>query len=277
LTLDVFVSAEALARALAQDIARALAARPSSVLGLPAGRTPVALYRELSRLHSHGRIDFSRATIFGLDEFLGVAGDDPRSFESLVRGHLLNQVNVNARHVHFLNGLATDPAGECERYERAIARAGGIDLQVLGLGANGHIGFNEPSDRLIADTHRVTLTAGTRRANAATFDGRARAVPKRALSMGVGTILRARRIVLVATGVTKARGVARLVSGAVTPRFPASLLQTSAAAELWLDRDAARAIPSNVLRRLRRSRRARSRARGADAPGPAGGSSRPSA
>src|SRR5207253_4897514 len=134
-------------------------------------------------------------TSFNLDEFAGLPSDDPHTYCSFMRTHLFAHVNIPPRKIQFLNGAAADVDRECTRYERAIARAGGIDLQILGLGANGHIGFNEPGRALIARTHRTTLSAPTRRANAGLFDGRVRAVPRDALSMGMATILHARRIV----------------------------------------------------------------------------------
>jgi len=178
-------------------------------------------------------------TTFNLDEFFGIAGDDPRSYCTFMRQHLFDHINVPARRVHFLNGLARNIEAECRRYEAAISRAGGIDLQLLGLGGNGHIGFNEPGDSLVARTHLVTLTPATRRANAALFGGRHRAVPRQALSMGMATILKARRIVLLATGSAKARAVARAVDGPLTTRVPASFLQLHPDVEVWLDRAAA--------------------------------------
>jgi glucosamine-6-phosphate deaminase len=234
-----FSTAGALARALARDIARSLAANPWLVLGLPTGRTPIPLYRELVRLHSAGSADFSRATTFNLDEFLGVAPDDPRSYESFMRRHFFDHVNLRPRRIHFLNGAAPDAAAECERYERAIARTGGIGMLILGLGTNGHIGFNEPGRELVAATHRVRLTTATRRANAALFGHRISAVPRDALSMGMATILRATRVVLVSTGASKAHVVKRLLAGRLTTRLPASFLQLHPRAEVWLDRAAA--------------------------------------
>jgi glucosamine-6-phosphate deaminase len=148
-------------------------------------------------------------------------------------------VNVRRRRMYFLNGAAPDADAECRRYERAIARAGGIDLMILGLGRNGHIGFNEPGPSLIARTHRARLAAATRRANRALFGARAADVPRTALSIGIATILQSRRIVLIATGAAKARCVSRMVRGPVTPRLPASFLQLHPQAELWLDRAAA--------------------------------------
>ena len=235
----VFATANALARALALDVARRLAAKPDIVLGLPTGRTPIPLYRELVRLHGEGRADFSRTTTFNLDEFLGLKSRGPRSYRAFMQRHLFDHVNLARRRIQFLNGAARDVAGECRRYERAIERAGGIDLQILGLGLNGHIGFNEPARALVARTHATRLKPATRRANASFFDNQVGAVPHQALSMGMATILHARRIVLLATGATKARCVQRMIEGPVTPRLPGSFLQLHRCAEIWLDRAAA--------------------------------------
>jgi glucosamine-6-phosphate deaminase len=239
ITVELFAAQNALARALARDIAEALSAKPNLVLGLATGRTPIPLYDELARLHSEGRADFRQVTTFNLDEFLGVTPSDPRGYHAFMRRHLFDRVNLDPARINFLHGTAGDPPAECVRYERAIARAGGIDIQILGLGMNGHIGFNEPGRALIAATHRVRLTMATRRANAALFGNRARNVPKEALSMGMATILRARRIVLLSTGASKARCVERMLRGQVTTRLPASFLQLHANAEVWLDRASA--------------------------------------
>jgi glucosamine-6-phosphate deaminase len=237
--LRVFATPSTLARALAADVARGLTAKPELVLGLPTGRTPIPLYRELVRLHEAGCADFSRATSFNLDEFLGLSARDPRSYRAFMQRHLFDHVNLPRRRIQFLDGTTRDIDRECRRYERAIERAGGIGLQILGLGMNGHIGFNEPARALIARTHCTRLTRATRRANAAWFGNRANAVPASALSMGMATILHARRIVLLATGASKARCVERMIEGPVTPRLPGSFLQLHRGAEIWLDRAAA--------------------------------------
>ncbi|MGE5246340.1 MAG: glucosamine-6-phosphate deaminase [Betaproteobacteria bacterium] len=237
--IRIFPTPRGAARALAADLARALRAAPGLVLGLPSGRTPIPLYDELAALCRAGRIDFSRAASFNLDEFLGIGPAHRSSYHAFMRRHLFAAVNLPRRRIHVLNGAVRDPAAECARYERAIARAGGIDLQLLGIGANGHIGFNEPGTALVARTHVARLTPATRRANAALFGGRAANVPRRALSMGMATILQARRIVLLATGRGKARAVARAIHGPITPRVPASFLQLHANVDVWLDRDAA--------------------------------------
>jgi glucosamine-6-phosphate deaminase len=209
------------------------------VLGLPTGRTPIPFYRELGVLSRAGRVDFSRATTFNLDEFIGVAASDPGSYRAFMQRHLFQHVNLQPERIHFLNGVAANTAAECRRYERLIRRAGGIDLQLLGLGANGHVGFNEPARALQGRTHRTRLRPATRRANAPLFGHRLSRVPREALSMGMATILGARRIVLIATGAAKASCVKRMVEGAITATVPASLLQLHPNTEVWLDRAAA--------------------------------------
>ena len=154
------------------------------------------------------------------------------------KGQGLTVKAVPPRRIHFLNGAARNAAAECARYERAIARARGIDLQILGLGVNGHIGFNEPAATLLARTHRTRLTLATRRANRFLFGNRLDAVPREALSMGMATILHARRVVLLATGREKARSVEGMIAG-LTPKLPASFLQLHQDVEVWLDRGAA--------------------------------------
>lgn len=240
--IRVYSSPHAAARALAGFVGRAIASNPRLVLGLPTGRTPIPFYGQLASLGVRHAIDFSHVTTFNLDEFLGIDSDDPRSYRWFMRAHLFDRVNLAPRRVHFLNGRAADAAKECARYERAIARAGGIDLQILGLGANGHIGFNEPGDELIARTHRTRLTRRTRASNAALFGGDVRSVPSEALSMGMVTILHARRIVLLATGRGKAKCVARMVNGPLTTRLPASFLQAHRNVDVLLDAAAAEGL-----------------------------------
>jgi len=240
--ITIFPSDRAAARALAHRVAGALTADPRLVLGLPTGRTPVRFYHDLASLSEHGHADFSQATTFNLDEFLGVAPDHPASYRSFMNTHLFSRVNLRPERIHFLNGAAADPVEECARYERAIAEAGGIDLQILGLGTNGHVGFNEPASALHSRTHRVTLKPETRRSNASLFGGDPSAVPTEALSMGMATILQARSVVLLATGRTKAPCVANLVQGLITPEVPASFLQLHSDVEVMLDEAAASAL-----------------------------------
>ena len=245
LTIRRFATAGSAATALARHVARALSAKPDLVLGLPTGRTPVPFYKALAALYDRGQADFSRASTFNLDEFLGVPPTDPRSYRAFMERQLFDVVNLRPSRIHFLNGAAPDAVAECARYERAVAHAGGIDLLILGLGANGHIGFNEPGRALAAATHRTRLTPATRRANASLF-GRAADVPDEALSMGMSTILHARRIVLLATGAAKAETVRQMVRGPITPQVPASFLQLHRSAEVWVDREAAGALTADA-------------------------------
>jgi glucosamine-6-phosphate deaminase len=246
--LTVFRHERDAADALAQRIASALAAQPALVLGLATGRTPIPLYQRLVTLHRDGLADFGEASTFNLDEFWGLGADHPGSYRAYMERHLFAHVNLRRERVHFLDGLALDPAQECARYERAIEQAGGLDLQVLGIGANGHIGFNEPAGTLHARTHLATLKPQTRRANATFFGNDAERVPRQALSMGMGTILRARAIVLIATGRGKRRAVAGTVNGVLSTRVPASFLQVHPDVELLLDEAAGEQVTETLLR-----------------------------
>jgi glucosamine-6-phosphate deaminase len=238
----VFPTSRAAGAPAAAAVVAALRASPAVTLGLPTGRTPIPLYQDLVRRHARGEADFSAATTFNLDEFLGLPASHPGSYRSFMERHLFGRVNLDPTRIHMLDGTAADPAAECVRYEAAIQASGGIDLQLLGIGTNGHIGFNEPGRTLEARTHRVRLKAETRRANAALFGGRLEDVPREALSMGIATILQARAIVMLATGRSKARCVAGVVRGPLTTRLPASFLQLHPAVTLLLDEAAAAGV-----------------------------------
>jgi len=234
-----FEDEAALASALATRVLAAIVANPHLVLGLPTGRTPLALYGELRERSGGRRIDWSHVRTFNLDEFVGLAASHPGSYRAVMQAELFDHVSIDPDRVGMLDGGAADLAAECRRYEDAIAAAGGIDLQLLGIGANGHIGFNEPADGLCARTHIAGLQRETREANALLFGGDWAAVPERALSMGMATILGARDIVLVATGAEKAEAVLGLIEGLITPRLPASFLHLHPRVTVMLDRDAA--------------------------------------
>jgi glucosamine-6-phosphate deaminase len=239
MTIQVCPTAAAAARDVAAIIAAQLKRNPGIVLGLPTGRTVIGIYDELARLHAAGRADFSRAHTVNLDEFIGLSPADPRGFRAFMTSRLFSRINLPRTHAHFLNGRATDFDRECRRFERRIADLGGIDLQLLGLGENAHVGFNEPGPNLHARTHVARLTPGTRRANADLFGGRAAAVPRYALTMGMATILDARAILLVALGRAKARAVHDTIAGGITTARPASFLQLHPDAQVILDKPAA--------------------------------------
>ncbi|MEO6212622.1 MAG: glucosamine-6-phosphate deaminase [Vicinamibacterales bacterium] len=237
--ISVFPDAPSVARELASRVAAFLRRKPALVLCLPTGRTPLLLYEELAKRVAAGTADFSEAITFNLDEFFGIPPSHPGSYRSFMQRYLFDKVGIPPSHVHFLDGSAPDPLAECCRYEKAIDDAGGIDLQILGIGANGHIGFNEPGPALEARTHRIALQTETRRSNADLFGGDPGAVPSEALSMGMATILGARSIVLVATGERKASCVERLMTGSITTALPASFLQLHHDVEILLDDAAA--------------------------------------
>ena len=237
--IRIFDRGEDVASAAAARIVRAIAEEPSLVLGLPAGRTPIGAYQRLREAHAAGQVDFGRVRTFTLDEFAGIEGTHPASFCRFVREHLIDVVNVSPLHAHFLDGAAPDLDVECRRYETEISRAGGLGLQLLGIGANGHVGFNEPAAELQPRTHRVSLHEDTRRDNADRFGGDLSRVPTDAVTMGMATILNARCLVMIATGARKAAAIAKALEGPLTTHVPASLLQTHSQVEVYLDRGAA--------------------------------------
>jgi glucosamine-6-phosphate deaminase len=208
------------------------------VLGLATGSTPVRLYRELARMHREDGLDFSGVTTFNLDEYAGLPGDHPQSYRAFMWEHLFQHINVPREQVHIPDGMAADVPAECARYEEAIRAAGGIDLQVLGIGTEGHIGFNEKSSSLASRTRIKTLTERTRTDNARFF-GSADEVPMHVITMGVGTIMEARQVLLLAFGENKARAIADAVEGPITAMNPASMLQMHPVAKVLLDEAAA--------------------------------------
>lgn len=239
MNIERFDTEHALAAALAARLIEAISLTPRIVLGLPTGRTPVALYREVRSRSQRGHVDWSQVRTFNLDEFVGLGAGDAGSYRSYMQAELFDHVRIEPLNIGLLDGRAANLAAECARYERAIDEAGGIDIQVLGIGANGHIGFNEPGESLTAETHVAELAAETRAANAGLFGGDAGRVPTHALSMGMATILHAREIVLMATGAEKAEAVAAMIDGPITTRLPASLLQVHSQVTVMLDRAAA--------------------------------------
>jgi glucosamine-6-phosphate deaminase len=230
---------EALSAALATAVLETIVANPRLVLGLPTGRTPLGLYRELRERSGGDRIDWSGVRTFNLDEFAGLDRSHPESYRAFMQAELFDHVSIDPGNIGFLDGSALDLKEECRRYEDAIEAAGGIDLQILGIGANGHIGFNEPADGLCANTHIAHLTRETRDANAGRFGGDWARVPERALSMGMSTILSAREIVLIATGEEKAGAVHGMIEGLITTALPASILQVHHRVTVMLDAAAA--------------------------------------
>jgi len=221
----------------AEIVAEVLAAKPDAVLALPAGNTPRPVYAELARRHREDRLSFARALSFALDEYAGLGSEHRASFARFLHDELYRHVDLPRAHAHAPHATATDLDGACLRYERAIEAAGGLDLCLLGIGPNGHVAFNEPGSAFDSRTRVVELADDTRAAAAAAFG--AEAVPAFALTIGIATILSARRCVLLAYGAAKADVVARAVESAPSPELPASALQRHPGVTVILDAAAA--------------------------------------
>ncbi len=222
----------------ARHVARVVREKPAAVLGLATGATPLTLYRELVRMHREEGLDFAGVTTFNLDEYVGLAPDHPASYHAFMHDHFFAHVNIDRSRTHIPDGLARDVPAFCRGYEDAIRAAGGIDLQVLGIGTDGHIGFNEPSSSLASRTRIKTLTPRTRRDNVGSF-GSPENVPFHVITMGVGTIMDAREVLLLAFGIKKAAAIAATVEGPVTAMSPASILQMHPVARCIVDVTAA--------------------------------------
>jgi len=221
----------------ADAIEQLLRRKPEAVLGLATGSSPLPVYDELAARHQQG-LDFSRASAFALDEYVGLPAGHPESYREVVRREFTNRVNIAAENVHGPDGRADDIPAACEAYEQAIAAAGGVDLQLLGLGTDGHIGFNEPGSSFASRTRIKSLVEQTRRDNARFFNSLSE-VPHHVITQGLGTIMEARHVILLATGAQKAQAVRDFVEGPVAAICPASVLQFHPHATVLLDEAAA--------------------------------------
>ena len=236
----IYPDYEAMSVAAADAVARRVHESPEAVLLLPTGTTPLGMYRRLVGLNRSGELSFARATFFNLDEYLGLPPDHPASYHVYMKENFYGLVDADPVRVHVPRGDAPDPEAECRRYEASVAEAGGIDLCVLGIGRNGHIGFNEPGAPFGSRTRVVRLAESTRRVNAADFE--ADRAPERAITVGMVTIFEAKEVLLLASGANKARAVAAATEGEVSEEVPASMLGRHPDATLLLDADAAELI-----------------------------------
>jgi glucosamine-6-phosphate deaminase len=227
-------TAEAATEIATRIVARLLREKPNAVLGLATGSTPLLLYRALVRM----KLDWRKVVTFNLDEYLGLPNGHEQSYHSFMWENLFRHVNISKKNVHIPDGMARDVPAFCARYEKQIRAAGGIDLQVLGIGTDGHIGFNEPTSSLASRTRIKTLTRQTLRDNARFF-GSANKVPHHVITMGLGTIMEARQCLLLAFGPRKARAIAAAVEGPITALSPASILQMHPNVKVCLDNAAA--------------------------------------
>ena len=213
-----------MSRKVANIISAQVILKPNCVLGLATGSTPIGAYQQLVEWYKKGDLDFSQVSSYNLDEYRGLAGDHPQSYRYFMNTNLFDHVNIDKSRTHVPDGLAEDYEAACAAYDEAVAAAGNQDLQLLGIGNNGHIGFNEPADCFSKGTHCIDLTESTIKANSRLFE-REEDVPRQAYTMGVQTIMYARMILVVANGAAKAQAVHDMCYGPVTPSCPASILQ----------------------------------------------------
>ncbi len=231
-------SVEEMSKTAARVVARMLNSKPDAVIGLATGSTPLGLYKELVRMHKEEGLDFSQVTTFNLDEYVGLTQQHPQSYHYFMHENLFKHINIAKQNIYIPSGTTDNYQAFCEWYEKRIKDSGGIDLQILGIGSDGHIAFNEPSSSLGSRTRIKTLARQTIEDNARFFDSLDQ-VPIYAITMGVGTILEARKIILLANGTKKAAAVAAAVEGPVTSMITASALQLHRDAMCIVDREAA--------------------------------------
>lgn len=238
MNIRIFDTMQQASAAGAEIIAQAIAAKPNTVLGLATGSTPVAMYKELIRMNKAGEVDFAKVRSYNLDEYIGLDGTHDQSYRYFMDDNLFNHVNIDKANTHVPCGTGADHAADAKHYDEMIDAAGGIDVQVLGIGNNGHIGFNEPLTPFTSMTHIVKLTDSTREANKrffASIDD----VPTHAVTMGIHTVMQARSIILMAFGEGKAEIIKKTVEGRPEIAVPASLLQLHEDVEIYLDEAAA--------------------------------------
>jgi len=232
-------SAEEIGGLVADAIETLVTAKPDCVLGLATGGSPAATYDELGRRHRERGLSFARVCAFMLDEYVGLPADHPERYRTVIEREVVAPLELDPANVHGPDGLAADLPAACAAYEQAIVDAGGVDLQILGIGSDGHVAFNEPGSSLASRTRIKTLTRQTRRDNARYFDGDVEAVPRHCITQGMATIMAARHLVLVAGGRGKAEAIHQLVEGPVSAMWPATLLQMHPHVTVLVDQAAA--------------------------------------
>jgi len=228
----------AMCRKAAGIMAAQIILKPDSVLGLATGSTPIGIYEQLAAWYQSGELDFSRITTVNLDEYYGLAPDNVQSYHYFMEKHLFSKINLPNGRQFLPDGMNSDADGECKRYQDQIKLLGGIDIQLLGLGHNGHIGFNEPSNAFVKDVHLVELAEKTIEANKRFFD-KVEDVPKKAYTMGIGTIFQANKILLVVSGAEKAQILKQVMYGPICPQVPGSILQLHSNVTVVADKEAA--------------------------------------
>lgn len=230
-----------LSKRAAREISKVIKIKSNSVLGLATGSSPVGMYKELIKMYKNGEIDFSKIKTINLDEYVGLNSEHEQSYRYFMNENLFNHVNININNTFLPNGLAKDLNIECKEYDKKIGELGGIDVQLLGIGSNGHIGFNEPDEKLSSGTHVIKLSEDTIEDNSRFFNN-IYEVPKKAITMGVGEIMKAKKIVLIASGENKAEAIKELLSGNIKTENPSSMLQMHRDVTVIIDKEAAKLI-----------------------------------
>ncbi|MBS5949558.1 MAG: glucosamine-6-phosphate deaminase [Clostridium sp.] len=232
---------EELSKVAANEMAETIKNNPKAILGLATGGSPIGMYKELIRMNKEGEIDFSTITTVNLDEYVGLSGEHTQSYRYFMNDNLFNHINIDKKNTYVPNGLAENIEEECKNYDAKIADLGGTDVQLLGIGNNGHIAFNEPDQELVAGTHLTGLTEDTIKANARFFDS-IDEVPKTALTMGLGGIMKSKKIIVIASGEGKAEAVKAMVNGKISTNMPASMLQMHRDVVVIIDEAAAKLL-----------------------------------
>ena len=215
--------------------------KPDCILGLATGSTPVGLYTCLAEMNKKGDVDFSKVTSFNLDEYYPISPENDQSYRYFMNENLFSKINIDIAKTHVPDGMAEDPEKACKEYDESILAAGGIDLQILGIGQNGHIAFNEPADELFEGTHLTGLTESTIKANARFFE-KEEDVPTKAVTMGIASIMRAKKIIILANGPAKCEIVEKLINGGITTNIPASILKVHPDVTLICDKAACHSL-----------------------------------
>ena len=230
-----------LSKVAANEMAMVVKNNPKAILGLATGGSPIGMYKELIRMNKEGEIDLSKVTTVNLDEYVGLSGDHPQSYRYFMNENLFNHINIDKKNTYVPNGLAKNIEEECKNYDNKIENLGGTDVQLLGIGNNGHIAFNEPDEDLVSGTHLTNLTQDTIQANARFFDS-IDEVPKTALTMGLGGIMKSKKIIVIASGESKAEAVKAMVNGKISTKMPASMLQMHRDVVVIVDEAAAKLL-----------------------------------
>ena len=241
MNLRVVNSYEELSKVAASELSKVIKEKPNAILGLATGGSPIGMYKELIKMYEKKELDFSKVTTVNLDEYIVLNPEHSQSYRYFMNDNLFNHININIANTFVPNGLAKDLEVECKEYDKRIIELGGIDIQLLGVGNNGHIAFNEPDEQLSAGTHVISLTENTIEANARFFDN-INDVPRKAITMGVGGIMKAKKIILIASGASKAEAIKGLFSGKITTENPASMLQMHRDVTVIVDKEAAKLI-----------------------------------